>query len=113
MISDHERLALEHARILEFHKFYSEYHLWLQADGERFKVSIRVYETGSGHFFFRQSHFVRTPIHEIDGETTELSHATPHLALRTGVESVTTFYEEAVSQGHPPSADWFVDNPRF
>ncbi len=38
MISEHESKALGHARILEFHKFFSEYQLWLQAGAERFKL---------------------------------------------------------------------------
>lgn len=113
MISDHDKTALGHTRILEFHKFYSEYHLWLQADDERFRVTIRIYETNDGRFFFTQSHYVRTPLHDGSASPTRLTHMTSQAALSAGAESVTSFYEAAVGQGHTPSTDWFVPNPRF
>ena len=113
MLSDHETKALEHARIVEFHKFFSEYHLWLQAGSERFRLKIRIYETNDGRFFFVQSHFIQTPLTDSGGSPTVLTLETPHSALSTAVESITTFYEDAVSKGHEPNAGWFVLNDSF
>lgn len=113
MISDHESKALGHCRILEFHKFYSEFQLWLEAGVERFKMKIRIYETNDGRFYFVQSHHVRTPSFEGPFNSTHLTHATPHLALSTAVDSITTYYEDAVKDGHEPSAEWFIPNELF
>lgn len=113
MISDHEAKALGHARILEFHKFYSEYQLWLQAGGDRFKLKIRIFETNDGRFYFVQSHYVRVPNKDGPVTPTQLNYETPHLALSTAVESVTTYYDDAVESGEEPTLEWFVPNDLF
>ncbi len=113
MISDHEANALDHSRILEFHKFFSEYHIWLEVGSDRFNIKIRVFETNDGRFYFVQSHYVRLPFEEGDAHQTFLSHATPHLALSKAVDSITTYYEDAVAGGHKPCLEWFVPNEGF
>ena len=113
MISDHEAKALQHSRILEFHKFYSEFQLWLEAGAERFRMKLRIYETNDGRFYFVQSHYVRTPILDGPFNSTHLTHMTPHLALSTAIDSITTYYEDAVNEGHEPSTEWFVPNELF
>ncbi len=77
MMSNHELFALRHPRIVEFHKFYSEYHIFLEAAAERFKVSIRVFETHDGRFFFEQSHYLRTPVQSQIQTTVARPRATP------------------------------------
>ena len=113
MMSDHELKSLRHTRILEFHKFYSEYHLWLQSSSERFRIRIRIYETNDGRFFFVQSHYVHTPLYDGDASSTQLAHDTSHLALSHAIDSITSFYENGISAGHEPSDDWFVPNSHF
>ena len=97
---------------MEFHKFYSEYHIFLEAAAERFKVSIRVFETHDGRFFFEQSHYVRTPVQgQIKNHSgAPESHPQAEIALTRAVESITTYYDEAIGLGHAPCADWFVRN---
>lgn len=110
MMSVREREALRHPRIEAFHKFFSEYHLFFAVEGDRFRVSLRVYETDDGRYFFEQSHFIRTPVqdeaHVIGAEL----HLGVDQALSRAVESVTTYYELAVERGHTPARDWFVRN---
>lgn len=113
MISKPEAEALTHSRILEFHKFFSEFQLWLEAGAERFRLTVRVYETNDGRFYFVQSHFVQTPTFRGPFNSTHLTHATPDLALATAIGSITTYYEDAVSEGHEPSVDWFIPNEAF
>ena len=110
MISDHELFAMRHPRIVEFHKFFSEYHIFFEAASERFKVSIRVFETHDGRFFFEQSHYMKTPLQESLHAGLHDSHDLPHAALSQAVESITTYYDEAIGQGHEPSATWFLRN---
>lgn len=113
MIFEHEAKALQHSRILEFHKFYSEFQLWLEAGPERFRMKIRVYETSDGRFYFVQSHYVQTPAFGGPFNSTHLTHATPEMALSTAIGSITTYYEDAVKEGHEPSPEWFVPNEAF
>ena len=113
MMSEHETGALGHVRILEFHKFFSEYTLWLQSGAERFRVKIRIYETNDGRFFFVQSHFVRTPAFEGGAVVTQLTHDTAHMALSTAADSITTYYEEGIAKGHEPNDGWFIPNDLF
>ena len=113
MMSDHARLALRHPRIVEFHKFYSEYHIFFETGTERFKVRFRVFETGDQRFFFEQSHFISTPLQEQSHTPSATTDDQPHAALQRGVQSITTFYDDAVSQGHKPAADWFVLNDLY
>ncbi len=110
MMSNHEHFALRHPRIVEFHKFYSEYHIFLEAVSERFKVSIRVFETHDGRFFFEQSHYIRTPVQPQAHSGAVSTHPQADIALSRAVESITTYYDEAVGLGHEPSAEWFVRN---
>lgn len=110
MMSMHEMQALRHPRIVAFHKFFSEYHLFFEVADERFRVAIRVYETGDGRYFFEQSHYIRTPVQEEAHVLAAETHPGPHVALSRAVESITTYYEEAIGRGHEPSADWFVRN---
>ena len=109
-MSVHDLQALRHPRIVTFHKFFSEYHIFFEAGTERFRVSIRVYETGDGRYFVEQSHFIRTPVQKSAQVLKAEKHPGPHLAVSHAVESITTYYEEAVGLGHQPSADWFVRN---
>jgi hypothetical protein len=113
MISDHETHAFRHPRILEFHKFYSEYSLWFEVGLERFKVTIRIYETNDGRFYFVQSHFLHTPLNGGPAQPAAAKHQTPHVALSTALGSITTYYDEAVDAGHEPSLDWFIKNEIF
>ena len=110
MMSAQELQALRHPRIVAFHKFFSEYHLFFEVAAERFRVSIRVYETNDGRYFFEQSHHIRTPVQEAAHVLTVEKHPAPHAALSRAVESITTYYEDAVELGHQPRADWFVRN---
>jgi hypothetical protein len=109
-MSGEEIDALRHPRIVAFHKFFSEYHLFFEVGRERFRVSICVYETDDGRYFFEQSHYIRTPVQDSAHVLGAERHPRPHLALTHAVESITTYYEDAVSQGHEPCRDWFVRN---
>lgn len=109
-MSMHEMQALQHPRIVAFHKFFSEYHIFFEVGEERFRVAIRVYETGDGRYFFEQSHYIHTPVQDGAHVLTAETHPGPHIALSHAVESITTYYEEAIGRGHEPSADWFVRN---
>lgn len=109
-MSAHEITALQHPHIVAFHKFYSEYHIFFDVSQDRFRVSIRVYETDDQRYCFEQSHFIQTPIQESADQIGHERHARPEGALSRAVESVTTYYEDAVGKGHEPSANWFVRN---
>ncbi len=110
MMSNLELQALQHPRIVAFHKFFSEYHLFFEVESERFRVSIRIYETDDGRYFFEQSHHIRTPVQDAAHVPAVHHHPGPHIALSRAVESITTYYEDAVGQGHAPSRAWFVGN---
>ena len=109
-MSGEEIDALRHPRIVAFHKFFSEYHIFFEVGRERFRVSIRVYETDDGRYFFEQSHYIRTPVQETAHVLGGERHLRPHAALSHAVESITTYYEDAVAKGHEPCATWFVRN---
>ena len=109
-MSNHELQALRHPHIVAFHKFFSEYHIFFELAAERFRVSIRIYETDDGRYFFEQSHYIRTPVQAGVHVVAAEKHHAPHAALSRAVESITTYYEEAVGRGHEPHADWFVRN---
>ena len=113
MMSSHEIQALRHPHVVAFHKFFSEYHIFFEVGAERCRVSIRVYETDDGRYFFEQSHFIRTPVQEAAHVLTGERHPVPHMALSRAVESITTYYEEAVGHGHQPRPDWFVHNDAY
>lgn len=113
MMSVPEIQALRHPHIVAFHKFFSEYHIFFDLDIERFRVSIRIYETDDGRYFFEQSHYTRTPLRDATPVLVPEKHPGPDMALSRGVESITTYYEEAVSLGHQPCSDWFVPNADY
>ena len=112
-MSAHEFQALRHPHIVAFHKFFSEYHMFFDVGDERFRVSIRVYETDDGRYFFEQSHYIRTPVQEAAHVAAGETHVEVHAALSRAVESITTYYEDAVGKGHAPAASWFVRNDVF
>ena len=112
-MSAHELQALQHPRIAAFHKFFSEYHIFFDVGADRFRVSIRVYETDDGRYFFEQSHYIRTPVQTGAHVLTAETHLGPHVALSRAVESITTYYEEAVGSGHAPCVEWFVRNDMY
>ena len=105
-----EMHALRHPRIVAFQKFFSEYQLFFEVGAERLRVCIRVYETDDGRYFFEQSHYVRTPLQEAAEIPPPDTHPAVHQALSRAVESITTYYEDAVAVGHEPSVSWFVRN---
>ena len=109
-MSAQEIHALRHPRIVAFHKFFSEYHMFFEIGGDRFRVSIRVYETGDGRYFFEQSHYIRTPIQDAAHIVNVETHLGAHVALSRAVDSITTYYEEAIDKGHEPTVNWFVRN---
>ncbi|MGI3899654.1 MAG: hypothetical protein ACRYGP_21750 [Janthinobacterium lividum] len=109
-MSAHEINALQHPHIVAFHKFFSEYHIFFHVGEERFKLSIRVYETNDHRYCFEQSHFIETPVQQLANPLGHERHSRPEDALSRAVESVTTYYEDAVGKGHVPNASWFVRN---
>ena len=113
MFSEHETKVFSHPRIVEFHKFFSEYHFWFEVGAERFKMSIRIYETNDGRFYFVQSHFLHTPLDERPVIPPESKLPTPQFALNTAVDAITTYYDRAVQEGHEPAPDWFHPNTLF
>ena len=109
-MSAHEIDALQHPHIVAFHKFFSEYHIFFKVGQDRFRLSIRVYETDDHRYCFEQSHFIETPVQQSANPDTHERHNRPEAALSRAVESVTTYYEDAVGKGHIPNASWFVPN---
>jgi hypothetical protein len=113
MMSHSEITALQHPHIVAFHKFFSEYHIFFDVGQDRFRMSFRVYETGDQRYFIEQSHYIRTPVQDAEDPALNERHARPEDALSRAVESVTTYYEDAVAKGHAPNANWFVRNDVF
>ena len=113
MFSEHEAKAFQHPRLAEFHKFVSEYHIWFDVGGQRFRVTFRIYETSGGAFCYVQSHYLRTPLEDGTPASKGGCHEHEHSALTAAVESITSHYDRAVEHGHEPSLDWFEENKLF
>lgn len=68
---------------------------------------------GADGIYFKQSHFIQTPLQAGPYATSRPWNDDEMSALRQVVTAFTTEYTTAVSKGHQPSKEWLVANENF
>lgn len=102
--------------ILEPRELVSEYVFGLSGFSQ--EVRVRVYRylappQPNEPFFFTTSHAIKTPLQADFYHPGARWSDDPKYALRRGVDSIASYYREAVSKGYVPDQDWLNDNVDF
>ncbi|HUT53686.1 MAG TPA: hypothetical protein VM658_09860 [bacterium] len=104
--------ALEGESITEPIQLLSEFefHVGELTTPIRIKLFRRI---GGKEVWFRQSHFIHTPS-QFDPYMTSLPFADDEAyALHRAVDSIVSYYEAAIKDGHTPDEKWLVPNEGF
>ena len=104
--------AFQDESIIEQRQFVSEYTFRLR-ELSRTKITIRIYQEPDGRFYFEQSHYIHTPP-QASAYTTSITWAeSEEEALRRAVDTITSYYKQAIEEGHKPSLDWLEPDEDF
>jgi len=63
-------------------------------------------------YFYDQSHFIQTPI-QVSLYSPSSFASSPRMALNGAIESLQSFYNAAIREGHVPDDNWLVANEDF
>jgi hypothetical protein len=104
--------AFEDESIIEPRQFVSEYTFRLR-ELSRTKIAIRIYREPDGRFYFEQSHYIHTPL-QASAYTTSIQWTdSEEGALRSAIDTITSYYRQAIEEGHKPSPDWLEPDEDF
>lgn len=93
-------------------RFLSEYRFTV---GELWTtISIKLWKrVDDDKVYFTQSHFIKTPS-QAGPYTTSINCGDDEgSALHRAVDTIVSYYDSAVREGHAPEEDWLVSNTRF
>ena len=81
------------------------------------EIRIKVWMTdasyGGDRYTYTISHHVHTPTQIASYYPSAPFGATEEATVRRAIRDTLTFYTGAISAGHKPSADWFVEDEDF
>src|SRR5688572_23289541 len=104
--------ALNHASIEEVKQLLSEYKFRLSRIPV--EITIRLYKgVTRGGVWFEQSHYMSSPTQGSPYVTSRPHNSDEADALHQAVRGFTTYYDEAIAEGHSPNENWLVRNDRF
>src|ERR1035438_8698860 len=77
-------------------------------------ITIRLYRRlGTDVIEFRQSHYIRTPVQAGRYRTDSSWGENEAAALRRAIQTLVSFYEDAVRVGKAPAESWLLKNDSF
>lgn len=113
MLTDNEKKTLTKDGVHSGYKTIGEYRIYLEwPDGYQI-IKFRVEEMPSGTFEFSQSHYIKTPLQASQYITSRTSETSAGRALDRVVDTIMSWFNDAVKQGHAPSNSWFKPNKDF
>ncbi len=114
-IPDPAELDVKYSHVSHPLLLVAEYSVWLDQLNER--LGIRIWKMdvplGGDSYQFTTSHEVHTPTQAGPYTPSAPYAATVEAALHKAIRSVSSYINDAVTQGHEPSSDWLVPNRRY
>ena len=112
-VNANEERSLTRPGIHTGYKTVADYRIYLEWENGYQEVRFRIEETTKGYFEFTQSHFIKTPLQGGPYRTSVSRDETADGALQRATRTILEYYNEAISKGYPPTADWFVKNKNY
>jgi hypothetical protein len=113
MLSEEEKNAFKNQGIRDAFKVIGEYSFYLEWDDDFKIIKIRIEESIDGKIQFVQSHYIKTPVQASHLTTSRSWGGAADDALKRAVDTVMSYYNEAIKAGHKPNEDWFVKNTQY
>lgn len=99
--------------VSEFSKIVGEYSFRLeQLSNIEIRIRIKCNENNDG-FFFQTSHFIKTPLQATAYRTSRDYGQTEQIAIQMALETITSFYNEAINEGLIPDESWLEENESY
>jgi hypothetical protein len=108
-----EKRSLSTTGIHTGYKTIGEYRIYLEWSNGYQIIKFRIEETTLGEFEFSQSHYIKTPDQASQYITSRTSEDSPEAALERVVDTIMSYYNDAIKVGHKPSNAWFKLNKDF
>lgn len=106
-------LKIEKDSIFSLKKIIGEYSFRLNEIPD-VEVKIKLYKYADNtDIFFETSHYIHTPTQAGVYITSRNSARTEEIALEMAINTITNYYESAISDGYEPSIDWLQENESF
>jgi hypothetical protein len=113
MLNEQEKRELSESGIHTGYKTVGEYRIYLEWESGYQNIKIRIEETATGMFEFTQSHYIKTPLQGMEYITSRTTEETKEYALSRAVDTIMSYYNDAVKEGHTPTNEWFKPNDDF
>jgi hypothetical protein len=111
MLSEEEKRAFQNQDIRHAFKVIGEYSFYLEWGDNYQIIKIRLEESIDGKIQFVQSHYIRTPA-QASHSTTSWG-GTADDTLKRAVDTIMSYYSEAIKAGHKPDEGWFLKNKHY
>lgn len=83
-----------------------------QIEDIEFKIYIYKYMMDDG-YWFSTNYFIHTPLQATPYLTSRTRENTYERALKRAIDSITSYYSEAIIKGLKPDKNWFIKNENF
>jgi hypothetical protein len=113
MFSEEEKKAFQNQDIRDAFKVLGEYSFYLEWGDDYQIIKIRLEESIDGKIQFVQSHYIKTPAQASHSTTSRSWAGTADDALKRAVNTVMSYYSEAIKAGYKPDDGWFVKNKQY
>lgn len=90
-------------------KLISIYEFYLGGISKRIEISIYQSIINGDLFFFRLSHYIKTPGQATEYRPSKDTAETPSEALYSAVRALMAYYSPAVAAGQSPEESWLVE----
>jgi hypothetical protein len=93
--------------VLQIEEFRPEY-VRFRLHGIPTAIEVNLDDLGSGYHRFRRSHAIKTPVQAAPYYPSRDFDDDPAYAMHRAIESLASYYREAVQAGHQPEGRWLV-----
>lgn len=110
---DNIEIEYINANIFGLKKIIGEYDFKLNEIPD-VSIKVKLYKLNdSDEIYFKTSHFIHSPVQAGAYVTSRSSAVNEELALKRAIDTITSYYETAIRDGHEPSDAWLVKNESF
>lgn len=108
-----DKLTFDKNTVIELTQILGEYSFCLP-DIPEVEIRIKLYRyLDRVDICFKTNYFIQTPTQIGPYVTSNNFALTEEIALERAIKSITSYYNNAITEGYEPKIDWLVKNPNY
>ena len=110
---DVNKLVYDKNTVIELKQILGEYSFYLP-DIADISIKIKLYRyLDRNDICFDTNYFIQTPTQIGPYITSNNFASTEEIALESGIKTITSYYQNALAEGHKPEKSWFIKNTDY